>query len=52
LNHQAKTKKYLVPTETGELVVGSLSGKFKLIDLEFTRDVEEDLDRIAQGEAG
>jgi DNA topoisomerase-1 len=48
LNHQAKTKKYLVPTETGELVVDSLAGKFKLMNLEFTRDVEEDLDRIAK----
>lgn len=40
-----------MPTETGELVVDSLAGKFKFMDLEFTRDVEEDLYRIAQGEA-
>lgn len=45
-------KKYLVPTPTGELVVDSLVGKFAFIDLGFTRDVEEDLDRIAQGQAG
>lgn len=45
-------KKFLVPTETGELIVDSLTGKFEFIDLGFTRDVEEDLDRIAQGEAG
>ena len=37
--------------ETGELVVDSLAGKFKFMVLEFTRDVEEDLDLIAQGEA-
>lgn len=43
-------KKYLVPTETGELVVDSLCGKFEFIDLGFTRDVEQELDRIAQGE--
>jgi DNA topoisomerase IA len=48
LNHQAKTKNYLVPTETGKLVVDSPTGKFKLMNLEFTRDVEEDPDRIAQ----
>lgn len=45
-------KKYLVPTATGELVVDSLAGKFEFIDLGFTRDIEEDLDRIANGEAG
>lgn len=45
-------KKFLVPTSTGELVVDSLVGKFEFMDLGFTRDVEEDLDRIAQGEVG
>jgi DNA topoisomerase-1 len=45
-------KKHLVPTDTGELVVDSLAGKFAFMDLGFTRDVEEDLDRIAQGQAG
>jgi len=44
-------KKHLVPTTTGELVVDSLVGKFQFIDLNFTRIVEEDFDRIAQGEA-
>ncbi|CAM5531868.1 DNA topoisomerase III [Alcaligenes phenolicus] len=44
-------KKYLVPTPTGELVVDALVGKFGFIDLGFTREVEEDLDRIAQGQA-
>jgi DNA topoisomerase IA len=48
LNHQAKIKNYLVPTETGEFVVDSLSGKFKWMNLEFMRDVEEDLDRIVK----
>lgn len=43
-------KKYLVPTDTGELVVDSLCGKFEFIDFGFTRDVEQELDRIAQGE--
>lgn len=45
-------KKFLVPTSTGELVVDSLVGKFEFINLGFTREVEEDLDRIAQGEIG
>lgn len=44
-------KKYLLPTPTGELVVDSLVGKFAFMDLGFTREVEEDLDRIAQGQA-
>ncbi len=46
-----KNKKYLVPTETGKLVVDSLAGKFKLMNLEFTRDVQKDLGRIAKDEA-
>ena len=45
-------KKFLVPTETGDLIVDSLVGKFKFADLEFTRRVEEDLDQIAAGNAG
>lgn len=44
-------KKFLSPTSTGELIVDCLSGKFEFLDLGFTKDVEEDLDRIAQGEA-
>jgi len=45
-------KKYLVPTATGELIVDSLVGKFEFLDLGFTREIEESLDRIALGEAG
>ena len=44
-------KKYLVPTATGELIVDSLVGKFEFLDLGFTREIEESLDRIALGEA-
>jgi DNA topoisomerase-1 len=43
-------KKFLEPTTTGELVVDALVDKFQFIDLGFTREVEEDLDRIARGE--
>lgn len=35
-----------------QLAVDSLTGKFAFIDLGFIRDVEKDLDRIAEGEAG
>jgi DNA topoisomerase I len=44
-------KKFLVPTDTGELICDSLVGRFEFMDLGFTRDVEHDLDRIAEGEA-
>ena len=44
-------KKFLLPTLKGELVVDSLIGKFEFVNLGFTRDIEEDLDRIAAGEA-
>ena len=44
-------KKFLVPTETGELIVDSLVGRFEFLELGFTRDVEQTLDRVAAGEA-
>ena len=47
----ATVKKHLVPTDTGCLVVDSLAEKFQFIELGYTRQVEQDLDRIAQGEA-
>ncbi len=47
----ATVKKNLVPTETGCLVVDSLVRKFQFIELGYTRQIEQDLDRIAQGEA-
>ncbi|MDF0606779.1 type I DNA topoisomerase [Neisseriaceae bacterium TC5R-5] len=45
-------KRHLIPTETGELIVDSLVGKFQFLDLGFTREIEENLDRIALGEMG
>lgn len=45
-------KKFLVPTDTGELIVDALVDKFEFMDLGFTREVEKDLDRIAHGQAG
>lgn len=43
--------KFLIPTKTGELVVDSLVGKFDFIEYEFTRNVEQELDAIADGKA-
>ena len=44
-------KKFLAPTDTGELIVDSLAGRFAFIDLGFTRSMETELDRIARGQA-
>lgn len=44
-------KKFLMPTETGELIVDALVGRFEFLELGFTRDVEQTLDRVASGEA-
>lgn len=42
-------KKALLPTERGELVVDSLTGIFDFMNVQFTRSVESDLDKIEQG---
>lgn len=44
-------QRFLYPTSTGELIVDALVGKFAFVELAFTRDVEKELDRIAEGEA-
>lgn len=43
--------RFLQPTAIGELVVDSLVGNFEFIQLGFTKDLEDDLDRIATGKA-
>lgn len=43
--------RFLKPTALGEQVVDSLVGNFEFIQLGFTKDLEEDLDRIAAGKA-
>ena len=43
--------KYLRPTGVGEAVVDGLVGKFGFVEYAFTRDLERDLDRIAEGAA-
>ncbi len=45
-------KRQLRPTEAGELVVDSLVGRFSFMELGFTRELENDLDKIASGQAG
>ena len=45
-----KSGKYLVPTETGNLVIEALvSGRFSFVEYDFTREMEGRLDLIAQG---
>jgi len=44
-------KQFLHPTDTGKVVVQSLVGKFSFLNLDFTREIEKDFDRIAAGEA-
>lgn len=43
-------KRQLRPLPAGELVIERLEGKFSFLDVSFTREMEEDLDRIATGE--
>ena len=44
-------RKYLVPTELGCVVVDALQPRFRFLDYAFTRDLEQELDDIAEGKA-
>lgn len=44
-------KKYLKPTERGFLIVDLLRNTFNFMDINFTRELESDLDLIAHGNA-
>jgi DNA topoisomerase-1 len=46
-----ESKKYLIPTEVGYLIVDSLVGNFAFAEYDFTKDLEESLDHIAEGQA-
>ncbi|EKO4043357.1 type I DNA topoisomerase [Salmonella enterica] len=47
-----KANKYLLPTETGALVIDALvKGGFSFIEYDFTRQMEEELDKVAQSKA-
>jgi DNA topoisomerase I len=45
------SKKYLVPTAIGYQVVDSLVGNFLFMEYGFTKNLEEELDNIAEGKA-
>ncbi len=48
----AEEKRYLVPTEIGELLVDNLMrAKFAFMEIDFTRRMETELDGIAEGHA-
>ncbi len=42
-------KKLLVPTELGELLIDSLKGRFRFLEYQYTRELEQELDEIAKG---
>ena len=44
-------KRFLIPTETGEKVADALIGKFSFLDYDFTKEMEDTLDKIAAGES-
>ena len=44
-------KRFLLPTRLGEKAVDSLRGHFAFADYEFTRNMEQALDDIAEGKA-
>ncbi len=44
-------RKYLRPTELGFLVIDALLTRFSFVEYEFTRDLEQQLDDIAEGKA-
>ncbi len=44
-------KRFLVPTPLGEKIVSALCGHFSFIEYDFTRNMEQSLDDIAEGKA-
>jgi len=42
-------KRFMVPEVLGEQVIDALSGRFGFLDYDYTRMIEEDLDKIAEG---
>lgn len=45
-------KGYLTPSPTGETIRDALVGQFAFVDLDYTSQLEEQLDDIAEGKAG
>lgn len=48
----ADKKDYLHPGPPGEKIVDSLCGMCQFVEYDYTRELEEDLDRIAEGQSG
>ena len=48
---QKAGKPPLYPTPLGEAVIAALAGKFDFADLDWTREIEDSLDAITQGQA-
>lgn len=48
---EVDSKRQLRPTPLGEKLIACLEGKFSFLDLGFTRELETDLDKIAEGKA-
>jgi DNA topoisomerase-1 len=44
-------KKMLAPTDLGKLLIDSLTGKFRFVEYDYTRGLEQELDDIANGKA-
>ena len=51
-DYVTEEKRQLVPTEVAFSVVEALEGRFAFAEYEYTRQVEEELDRVAQGRQG
>ncbi len=47
---EEKSRK-LIPAPLGEETISKLEGFFSFVELDFTRELERDLDKIAQGQA-
>lgn len=47
----ADKKGYLIPSSIGEVVRDGLVNRFEFVDLNYTRNLEEQLDQIAEGKA-
>lgn len=48
-NYVALEKRFLKPQPLGELVISRLENNFSFVDIGFTKDLEDQLDLIAQG---
>ncbi len=47
----AEGKKMLTATDLGKLLIDSLTGKFRFVEYDYTRELEQELDDIASGKA-